>query len=90
MNWLAQNWGWIALAIGAIWLLRRGGLAGCGMSGHGSHTTHGSGAGSAPGGTLNGDGSMRNQGQAGRETALETQAHDATPTSQQHRHRGCC
>jgi hypothetical protein len=93
MNWLAQNWGWIALTIGAIWLFRCGGLAGCGMSSHGSHTTHGSGAGSAPGGTLDGDGSIRNQGQAGGDdprTALETQAHNATPTWQQHRHRGCC
>lgn len=56
MDWLAQNWVWIALAVGAAWMLGRGGLAGCGMGGHGSHAAHGGGAGPAPGGTLPGGG----------------------------------
>ena len=93
MNGLAQNGGWIAVAIGAIWLFRRGGLAGCGMRGHGRHGAHGGGAGSTPGGTLDGDGSMRKQGQAGGDnpgSALEQKSHNATPISQQYRHRGCC
>ena len=38
MNWLAQNWVWIVVGIALIWMVRRGGMAGCGMghSGHGS------------------------------------------------------
>jgi YHS domain-containing protein len=36
MNWLLQNWVWIVvLALGAVWMFRRGGLAGFGMGGHG-------------------------------------------------------
>lgn len=36
-EWIAANWIWIVLALGAGWfLLRRGGAA-CGMGGHGSH-----------------------------------------------------
>ena len=30
MNWLSQNWMWIALAVGIAWWLVRGGLAGHG------------------------------------------------------------
>jgi len=33
MEWLAQNWMWLALAGGAMWLMHRGGGA-CGMHGH--------------------------------------------------------
>ena len=31
MEWLAQNWIWIILALGLVLLMRRGGLGGCGM-----------------------------------------------------------
>ncbi len=59
MNWLTQNWVWIVLAIGAVWLFSRGGLAGCGMGGHGSH---GSGTGPVPGGTSPSADPMRSAG----------------------------
>src|SRR6266545_4761048 len=42
MNWLSQNWVWIVVGIGLIWLMRRGGMAGCGM-GHAHHGAGGSG-----------------------------------------------
>ena len=45
MDWLLQNWVWVALAIGAVWMFSRGGLAGCGM-GHGHHGGHGGQSGS--------------------------------------------
>lgn len=45
MDWLAQNWVWILLAVGAVWMVGRGGMAGCGMGGHGGHAGHGGGAG---------------------------------------------
>ena len=65
MDWLTQNWVWILLALGAVWLFSRGGLAGCGMGGHGRHAGHGGGSGPAPGGTSpGGAGPMRNQGAA--------------------------
>jgi hypothetical protein len=35
MDWLSQNWIWIALAIGAFLLFRRMGVGGCGMGGCG-------------------------------------------------------
>ena len=40
MDWLLQNWVWIVLALGAVWMFRRGGLAGCGMGSHGGHGGH--------------------------------------------------
>lgn len=40
MNWLAQNWVWIVVGIGLIWMMRRGGMAGCGMG----HAHHGGGS----------------------------------------------
>jgi YHS domain-containing protein len=52
MDWLTQNWVWILSAIGAVWLLGRGGMAGCGMGGHGSHAGHGGGT--APDGSSSG------------------------------------
>jgi hypothetical protein len=39
MNWLAQNWGWVVLALAAIWLIGRGRLGACGMGGHGGDGT---------------------------------------------------
>ncbi len=45
MDWISQNWIWIAVAVGLVFLMRRGGLAGCGMGhSHGSgHADHGTG-----------------------------------------------
>lgn len=40
MNWLTQNWVWIVVAIGLIWMMRRGGMPGCGMG----HANHGGGS----------------------------------------------
>ncbi len=45
MNWLSQNWMWIALAVGIAWWLMRGGLAG-----HGERHGHQDGAGGLLGG----------------------------------------
>lgn len=45
MDWISQNWIWIAVAAGLIFFMRRGGLAGCGM-GHshgGGHAGHDAG-----------------------------------------------
>lgn len=38
MEWLAQNWIWLVLGIGLLFLMQRGGM-GCGV-GHGSHGHH--------------------------------------------------
>ncbi len=38
MDWLASNWIWLVLGLGAFLLFARGG-AGCGM-GHGGHDHH--------------------------------------------------
>ena len=62
MDWLTQNWVWIVFAIGAVWLFSRGGLAGCGMGGHGSHGGNSSGADSAPGQTSTSGDAARNPG----------------------------
>jgi len=37
MDWLLQNWLWVLLALGAVWMFSRRGLAGYGMGGHGGH-----------------------------------------------------
>lgn len=35
MDWLSQNWIWIALAIGFFFLMNRMGVSGCGIGGCG-------------------------------------------------------
>jgi len=44
MDWLQQNWLYLLLAVGVVWMFSRGGM-GCGMGGHrhGSGPTDGSG-----------------------------------------------
>ena len=37
MEWLTENWLWILLGIGFVWLLSSGRM-GCGMGGHGRST----------------------------------------------------
>ena len=39
MDWLAQNWVWLAFAAGLVLMMRRGGAGGC-CGGHGSHGGH--------------------------------------------------
>jgi YHS domain-containing protein len=49
MEWLSQNWLWIALAVGGFFLFTRlGGMGGCGMSHSGSRRRDQSGAANAP------------------------------------------
>lgn len=47
-DWIAANWVWLLVGVGALWLLfgRRG--MGCGMGGHGTHG-EGTGGESHPG-----------------------------------------
>ena len=46
MDWLSQNWIWVLLAAGAIWMFARGRHGGMGMmgggcfGGHGGHGDH--------------------------------------------------
>lgn len=50
MDWLSQNWIWIALAVGAWFVMSRMGIGGCGMGhtgGHGSNQGQ-----SGPGGVV--------------------------------------
>lgn len=47
MNWLSQNWIWIALAVGGFFLFTRIGVGGCGM-GRSTGTGHGSSDDGAP------------------------------------------
>ena len=47
MGWLTQNWVWIVVAIGLIWMMRRGGMPGCGMG----HAGHGGGSSPSESGT---------------------------------------
>ena len=40
MEWLTQNWVWLALAAGMVLLMRRGGAGGCCGVSHGGHGGH--------------------------------------------------
>lgn len=93
MNWLAQNWEWVALAIGVVWLFRQVGLARCEMSADGIHETHCGGSGNAADARAAEGGSVPNQGHAAGDKSgagLQSRDHNATSKSQKHRHRGCC
>ena len=37
MEWLSQNWIWLAFAVGMVVMMRRGGAGGCCGGGHGAH-----------------------------------------------------
>ena len=37
MEWLSQNWIWLAFAVGMVVMMRRGGAGGCCGGGHGDH-----------------------------------------------------
>jgi hypothetical protein len=42
MEWLTENWLWILLGIGFMWMLSRRGGMGCGMGSHScGHSQHG-------------------------------------------------
>lgn len=47
MDWLSQNWVWIALTVGGFFLFTRMGVGGCGMGGCGMGGSMGSNRGSA-------------------------------------------
>jgi hypothetical protein len=36
MEWLSQNWGWLAFGVAMLFMMRRGGAGGC-CGGHGAH-----------------------------------------------------
>lgn len=53
MDWLSQNWIWIALGVGALFFITR--MGGCGM-GHSTDRGHGSGNNNSPSEQVNSDG----------------------------------
>jgi hypothetical protein len=72
MDWLASNWIWLLLALGAFALVARGGH-GCGM-GHGGHDHH-----------KRSDGKDA-QGRPGDTTAAKSRSDDRTRASVGHTH----
>lgn len=57
MDWLSQNWIWIVLAFVVLLVIRRGGLAGCGIGhahDHGSTTSRGEGSSAGTADPING------------------------------------
>ena len=85
MDWLSQNWIWIALVIGGYFLLSRMGMGmgGCGMG----HRSHGYGqAGSTDHGGVDNRSSPRAASQeVGQEVGLPR-----APTKRSHQGHGCC
>jgi hypothetical protein len=81
MEWLAANWFWVVLGLGAAWLFSRGGM-GCGMGGHGSHGTHASDRSKTADSTQHGPTTNGHTTEEGRET-------EETGSGARRRHRGC-
>lgn len=50
MSWFSQNWIWVVLAIGVLFLMTRRGTLGCGTGHHGQHAREGAEAASADAG----------------------------------------
>lgn len=86
MDWLAQNWAWILLAVGAVWFFSRGGLRGCGMGGHGSHVERGGGTNPKSDVAPAGDGPDAIPAAGAR---LGSSSLESATGRQQHRHHGC-
>ena len=83
MEWLTQNWIWVALIVGVIWLLsrsRHGGLMG-GCSTHGM-------AHEGPAGEVKGQGAETARPASKEERA--GQAAERDPSSHRHGQGGCC
>lgn len=74
MDWLAQNWIWIAVAIGGFFLFTRMGVGGCGMGGCGMGGSTGNSRGSGSNGDSAGHG-------AGREAVFDPVNRHALPAS---------
>ncbi len=82
MEWLSQNWVWLALGIGVIFLIGRGGFGHC-IAMHRAHD-HGRADGrAAPAG---------DPGQAGTSVVADTASSgvDAKAAPAAHRRHGCC
>ena len=59
MEWVSQNWIWIALGFGAlVFATRMGGMGGCGMGHSGGHRHHDDGRDTAPPAAGNRPGSL--------------------------------
>ncbi len=81
MEWLAANWFWIVLGLGAAWFFSRGGM-GCRMGGHGSDGTQESHGSKSADPTQNGHTTNGHATEEGRET-------EETGSGARRRHRGC-
>ena len=81
MEWLAANWWWVVLGLGAAWLFLRGGM-GCGMGGHGSHGAQGSGRSKSVDSAQHGSVKNRHATEEGREP-------EEIGRGARRRHRGC-
>ena len=81
MEWLAANWFWVVLGLGAAWFFMKGGM-GCGLGGHQSHGTHGSGR------SENIDSTQLGSATRGRATEAGRETEEIGPGARR-RHRGC-
>jgi len=94
MEWLSQNWIWVALAIGALFMMSRGAL-GHGVGGHAAHDHGNAGARGTSDGGLRQIAPASDAGQPGTATVADTAsagvgAAPAQGTPQAHRRHGCC
>jgi hypothetical protein len=83
MEWLSQNWIWLVLAAGVLWLLSRGRHGGL-MGGCGAHgTAHGGPAGDAKAQGMDAPGPPVKEVKAGQAAERPTSSH-------RHGRGGCC
>jgi hypothetical protein len=90
MEWLAQNWIWLALGIGIIFWMSRGGVGGLAAHDHGNAGTPGTGEGG-----LRQAAPASDAGQSETAAAADTASAGAGATPAQsapkaHRRHGCC
>lgn len=83
MEWLSQNWIWVVLAVGVLWLLSRGRHGGL-MGGFGTHGR----AHEGPPGKTKGQGADAARPPVKEEKA--GQAAERPAASHQHGRGGCC
>lgn len=81
MEWLAANWFWVVLGLGAAWLFWRGGM-GCGMGGHASRGAQESRRSRSADSTQNGHAKSGHATEEGREM-------EEVGSGARSRHRGC-
>ena len=86
MEWLSQNWIWLAFAVGMVVMMRRGGAGGGCCGGHGTHDKLAETEGAKPKDAGTGSCGGGEHGAAGKPAEIESAQPKPSPAGAGHHH----